>query len=76
MKMAEPKANKLDLFNAALADATGEPEAEATTPRKRAAKATKAAEPKAAEPKAVEPKAVEPKAEAAAPAAADESTES
>jgi small subunit ribosomal protein S16 len=88
MKMAEPKTDKLDLFNAALADATGEPEAEATTPRKRPAKATKAAEPKAQEPAAVggradepkakadEPKAEEPKADAAAPAAADESAES
>ena len=43
MKLAEPKADKLALFNAALADATGEPEAEATTPRKRPAKAAKAA---------------------------------
>jgi small subunit ribosomal protein S16 len=82
MKMAEPKTDKLDLFNAALADATGEPEAEATTPRKRAAKATKPAaepkadEPKAEAPKAEEPKAEEPKAEAAAPAASDESAES
>jgi len=68
MKMAEPKTDKLDLFNAALADATGEPEAEATTPRKRAAKATKpAAEPKSDEAasdavKVDEPKAKEPKA--------------
>jgi small subunit ribosomal protein S16 len=73
MKMAEPKTNKLDLFNAALADATGEPEAEATTPRKRAAKATKAvAEPKADEPTTDEPKAKEPKAKAAEKPAADE----
>jgi small subunit ribosomal protein S16 len=79
MKLAAPKADKLELFNAALADATGEPEAEATTPRKRAAKATKStAEPKStAETKpAAEPKADEPTAGAAAPAAADESTES
>ncbi|MCW2644972.1 MAG: small subunit ribosomal protein [Pseudonocardiales bacterium] len=77
MKMAEPKTDKLDLFNAALADATGEPEAEATTPRKRAAKATRpAAEPKADEPAADGGKVDEPKAEAAAPAATDESAES
>ncbi|MDP9118562.1 MAG: 30S ribosomal protein S16 [Actinomycetota bacterium] len=40
MKVAPPKADKLELFNAALADASGEPAVEATTPRKRAAKAT------------------------------------
>ncbi|PZS27715.1 MAG: 30S ribosomal protein S16 [Pseudonocardiales bacterium] len=64
MKMAEPKADKLELFNAALADATGEPEAEATTPRKRAAKA-KAAEPKADKATEAKPDALksdEPKA--------------
>jgi small subunit ribosomal protein S16 len=72
MKMAEPKTDKLDLFNAALADATGEPEAEATTPRKRAAKATKpAAEPKADEPAAAA-KVDEPKAKAATEPQADE----
>ncbi|MEP7180301.1 MAG: 30S ribosomal protein S16, partial [Pseudonocardiales bacterium] len=87
MKMAEPKTDKLDLFNAALADATGEPEAQATTPRKRAAKATKpAVEPKADESavakadepkaKADEPKPDQPKADAAATAASDESAES
>ena len=49
MKLAPPKADQLRLFNAALADASGEPTAEATTPRKRAAKAAKAAaEPPAA----------------------------
>jgi small subunit ribosomal protein S16 len=85
MKVAAPKTDKHELFAAALADAMGEPEAEATTaPKKRAAKAApKAAEePKAEEPKAEEPKADEPKAEAEpaaeAPAAAapDESAES
>jgi small subunit ribosomal protein S16 len=64
MKVAAPKADKLELFNAALADATGEPEAEATTPRKRPAKAAKAAAAKADEP------AAEPTPEA--PTAADE----
>jgi small subunit ribosomal protein S16 len=75
MKLAVPKADKLELFNAALADATGEPAAEATTPRKKPAKAAKAAAtPAAEEPKADE--AEEPKAEAAAPAAADAPAES
>jgi small subunit ribosomal protein S16 len=58
MKVAPPKADKHELFNAALADAMGEPEAEATTPKKRPAKAA----PKAAE---------EPKAEAAVEAAVE-----
>jgi small subunit ribosomal protein S16 len=68
MKLAPPKAHKLALFNAALADATGEPEAEATTPRKRAAKAVKpAAEAPAAAAPAVEAAATEaPAVEAAA----------
>ena len=39
MKVAEPKPDKLTLFNAALAESSGEPAAEATTPRKKAAKA-------------------------------------
>ncbi len=87
MKVAEPKADKLALFNAALADATGEPEAEATTPRKRPAKAAKAAakpasdeapatETPAAEAPAAEAPAEAPAAEASAPAAADEPAES
>ena len=37
MKMAEPKADKRALFDAALRDSEGEPSAEATTPRKKAA---------------------------------------
>jgi small subunit ribosomal protein S16 len=60
MKMAPEKPDKHALFNAALAEVSGEPVAEATTPRKKPAK-------KAAEPKAEAPKADEPKAEAAAP---------
>ena len=79
MKLAAPKPDKRTLFDAALADAGGEPETEATTPKKRAAKATKAAKPvedvkpaeePAAEPvaeaKAEEPKAEEPKADESA----------
>jgi small subunit ribosomal protein S16 len=37
MRVAAPKANKLDLFNAALAEASGEFGPDATTPKKRAA---------------------------------------
>ncbi len=37
MKFAAPKPNKLDLFNAALAETSGEPLGEATTPKKKAA---------------------------------------
>ena len=45
MKVAAPKADKRSLFDAALADAGGEPDTAATTPRKRAAaKAAEAAE--------------------------------
>src|SRR5947209_9091936 len=42
MLMAPEKPDKQALFNAALADVSGEPEAAATTPRKRAAKAAPA----------------------------------
>ncbi|MFN2518685.1 MAG: 30S ribosomal protein S16 [Jatrophihabitantaceae bacterium] len=68
MKVAEAKADKLTLFNAALADATGEPEQEATTPRKKAAKAAK--------PAVAEATVAEPKAETAEPPAADQPAES
>jgi small subunit ribosomal protein S16 len=47
LKVKEPKPSKLDLFNAALADADGGPSTEATTARKKKAPAKKAA--KAAE---------------------------
>jgi small subunit ribosomal protein S16 len=76
MKLAEPKADKLELFNAALADATGEPEAEATTPRKRPAKAAKAAKATAEAPTADAPAADASAAEPAAPAAAGDPAES
>jgi small subunit ribosomal protein S16 len=64
MLVAAPKTDKRELFNAALAETSGEPLAEATTPRKRAAKKVAAddAAPAAAP---AEPVAV---AEAAAPA--------
>ncbi|MDP9093757.1 MAG: 30S ribosomal protein S16 [Actinomycetota bacterium] len=73
MKMAAPKPDKLALFNAALADASGEPEGEATTPRKRAAKAARpAAEAPAAEAPAAEAPAAEaPAAEAPAAEASE-----
>jgi small subunit ribosomal protein S16 len=48
MKFAAPKANKLDLFNAALAEASGEFGPDATTPRKRAAAPAKKAQQAAA----------------------------
>jgi small subunit ribosomal protein S16 len=43
LKVAPPKSSKLELFNAALAEAEGGPSAEATTPKKKAAGAAKAA---------------------------------
>jgi small subunit ribosomal protein S16 len=44
LKVKEPKASKLDLFNAALAEAEGGPSTEATQPKKRKAPAKKAAD--------------------------------
>jgi small subunit ribosomal protein S16 len=79
LKVKEPKASKLDLFNAALAEADGAPAGEASQPKKKKAPAKKAAEKaettdaaaaespegKATETKATETKATETKAEAA-----------
>lgn len=79
MKLAPPKADKRSLFDAALADAGGEaPVAEATTPRKRTAKAAEpaadASAPAAAAPEAPQapdevvvtaPNAAQPAAESA-----------
>ncbi|MEV6768116.1 30S ribosomal protein S16 [Nocardia sp. NPDC051030] len=48
LKVKAPKPSKLDLFNAALAAATNEPVAEATTPKKKAAKKEEAVEAEAA----------------------------
>ena len=80
LKVAEPKADKLDLFNKALADAHGTGSGEAVTKKTAAKKAApKAEEPKAEEPKAEEPAAEAPAAEApaeeAAPVPADETPE-
>ena len=72
MQVAEPKADKKAVFEAAAKEAAGIEEKPATTPKakKKSAKAEpKTEEPKAEEPKAEEPKAEEPKAEAEAPAA-------
>ena len=44
LKVKEPKPSKLDLFNAALAQAEGGPSTEATTAKKKKAPAKKAAE--------------------------------
>jgi small subunit ribosomal protein S16 len=44
LKVMEPKPSKLDLFNAALAEADGAPSGDATTPKKKKAPAKKAAE--------------------------------
>jgi small subunit ribosomal protein S16 len=44
LKVKEPKPSKLDLFNAALAEAEGAPSGEATQPKKKKAPAKKATE--------------------------------
>lgn len=62
LKVKEPKPSKLDLFNAALAEADGGPTGEATQPKKKKAPAKKAEQ---ADEKA------EPAAEKAEPAAED-----
>ena len=72
LKVKEPKPSKLDLFNAALAEADGAPSGEATTPKKKKAPAKKAAAEKA---EAEVPAETAETAEAAeAPAAAPEAT--
>jgi len=79
LKVAEKKASKRDLYEAAVAAAgsTSNDASGATTPKKRTAKKA-AEEPKAEEPVAEEPVAEEPKAEepVAADAAEAESTDS
>lgn len=62
LKLKEPKPSKLDLFNAALAEADGGPGNEATTPKKKAPA-------KKDEPAAAEPAAAEAVAESDAPVA-------
>ena len=69
MKVAAPKADKRALFDAALAEAGGEPEVAATTPKKRA---PKAAEPPAAADAPAADAPAETPAETAAETPADE----
>src|ERR1044071_1780413 len=71
LKVKEPRPSKLDLFNAALAEAAGGPSTEAPTPKKRRPPAKKAAE----RAKAGAPEGGPP-AEAEAPAEAAEQAES
>ena len=66
LKVKEPKASKLDLFNAALAEADGAPSGEATQAKKKKAPAKKAEK---AEPAAEKAEKAEPAAEKAEPAA-------
>ena len=64
LRTAEPKRDKLEVFNEALKEVSGEPKGASTTKKAASKKAEKKAEePKAEEPKAEEPKAEEPKAE-------------
>ena len=67
MKLPAEKPDKQAVFNAALAEVSGEPETAATTPRKKAAKKSEPAPKAEAAPKA------EGEQSAEAPAAADES---
>ena len=79
LKVAEPKRDKLEIFNEALKDAASEPKAEAVTrkaSKKSAEKAEKPAdEAKAEETRAEEAAAEAPVAEEAAPVPADETPE-
>lgn len=65
LKVAAPKPSKLELFNAALAEAEGQPTTEAATPKKK----------KAATPKADKPEAKAEKAEDKAEKAEDKAAE-
>ncbi|OBI84890.1 30S ribosomal protein S16 [Mycobacterium sp. 1245805.9] len=74
LQAAAPKPSKLELFNAALAEADGAPTTEAAKPKKKAPakKAAKAAEaPEAADEAAEAPADAEPAAEAPAEPAAE-----
>ena len=78
LKTAEPKPSKLDLFNKALEEAQGAPDAEAITAKRKAEKAKKeAAEAEAAEKAAAAEKAEKAEKDAAeAPAEAETPAES
>jgi small subunit ribosomal protein S16 len=73
LRVAEPKADKKAIFEAAAKESSGEPKAGATTPKKKAPAKKAAAEPeeKAAAPAADAPAADAPAAEAAAAAPAE-----
>jgi small subunit ribosomal protein S16 len=74
LKVKEPKPSKLDLFNAALAEADGGPSTEATTAKKKKAPAKKAAKGDGADASATSESAETPDAaEAAAAPVKDES---
>lgn len=85
LRVADPKRDKLEIFNEALKDSAGEPKGEAVTKRtakKAAAKTAETAETAVDAPEAVEAAetpaeapAVEPAAEEAAPVPADETPE-
>ncbi|RAV10374.1 30S ribosomal protein S16 [Mycolicibacterium sp. GF69] len=70
LKVKEPKPSKLDLFNAALAEAEGGPSTEATQPKKKKAPSKKAADKASDE---SDQKAVEAEAKADPAPAKDES---
>jgi len=77
LKVAEPKRDKLEIFNEALKDAASEPKAEAVTRKasKKSEKAEKPADEAKAEEKVEEAAAEAPVAEEAAPVPADETPE-
>jgi len=78
LKVAEPKRDKLEIFNEALKDAASEPKAEAVTrkaSKKSAEKAEKPADEAKTEEKTEEAAAEAPVAEEAAPVPADETPE-
>jgi small subunit ribosomal protein S16 len=76
MKVAEPKPDKQAVFNAALAEVSGDSGAEATTPKKKAAPRKAApAEPAADAPAADAPAAEAPAAEAPAAGGTDAAAE-
>ena len=76
LKVAEPKRDKLEIFNEALKDAASEPRAEAVTRKASKKSAEKPAEDKTEAPAEDKPAAAEaPVAEEAAPVPADETPE-
>ena len=71
LKVKEPKPSKLDLFNAALAEAEGGPSTEATLPKKKKTPAKKAADKAEAPVEADAPAEADVPVEAEAPVEAD-----